>query len=131
MDVTAFELSKRTPAKRVDRYGDLPLGAVFRGDERYNRRALFNGPRRWDYWDRLENPDDHQYPNLWPDKHPAYFWAQLVMPAGSSMTLRGRFPHARYMKLASTSMEPSPRWCCAPCTRRPQWTPPKRRSPSS
>jgi len=100
MDVTAFELANRAPAKTVERYGDLPLGAVIRGDERYNRRGLFNGPRGWDYWNRLEDPDDHQNPNLWPDKRPTYLWAQLIVPAGSSMTLRGRFPHARYMKLA-------------------------------
>ncbi len=100
MTVTAFELAKRGPAKSADRYGDLPLGAVIRGDERYNRAGLFRGPRGWDYWDRLENPDAHQNPNLWPDKRPTYFWAQLAMPAGSSLTIRGTFPHARYMKLA-------------------------------
>ena len=100
MAVTAFELAKRGPAKSADRYGDLPLGAVIRGDERYNRPGLFNGPRGWDYWNRLEDPDAHQNPNLWPDKRPTYFWAQLVMPAGSAMTMRGQFPHARYMKLA-------------------------------
>ena len=100
MTVTAFELANRAQAKSVARYGDLPLGAVIRGDERYNRRGLFNGPRGWDYWNRLEDPDPYQNPNLWPDKRPTYFWAQLVMPAGSAVTLRGVFPHARYMKLA-------------------------------
>lgn len=43
-------------------------GAVIRGDERYNRPSLFNGPRGWDYWNRLEDADLHQNPNLWPDK---------------------------------------------------------------
>ena len=97
---TSFELANRAQAKSAERYGDLPLGTVIRGDERYNRPGLFNGPRGWDYWNRLEDPAPHQNPNLWPDKRPTYFWAQLVMPAGSAMTMRGVYPHARYIKLA-------------------------------
>jgi hypothetical protein len=103
--VTAFELAHRDRAKSAARYGDLPLGAVIRGDERYNRPGLFNGPRGWDYWNRLENPAAYQNPDLWPDKRPTYFWARMAMPAGSSLTLRSRFPHARYMKLATYRYE--------------------------
>ena len=94
----AFALEKRAVAKSVERYGDLPLGAVIRTDERYNKDGLFLGPRGWDYWNRLENPKPYQNPNLWPDKRPTYFIGQLAMPAGSSLTIRGRFPHARYFK---------------------------------
>ena len=43
-------------------------------------------------------PRPYQDPNLWPDKRPTYFFGQLVMPAGSSLTIHGRFPHARYFK---------------------------------
>src|SRR6266536_1061442 len=85
---TRYELANRAEAKNAKRYGDVPLGAVIRADERYNRPGLFNGPRGWDYWNRLEDPAPHQNPNLWPDKRPTYFWAQLVMPAGSAMTMR-------------------------------------------
>lgn len=94
----AFTLEKRATAKRTDRYGDLPLGAVIRTDERYNKSSLFQGPRGWDYWNLLENPKPYQNPNLWLDKRPTYFFGQLVMPAGSSLTIRGRFPCARYFK---------------------------------
>lgn len=95
-----FTLEKRVTVKSTDRYGDLPLGAVVRTDERYNKPGLFLGPRGWDYWNRLQNPESYQNPNLWPDKRPTYFVGQMVMPAGSSLTIRGRFPHARYFKFA-------------------------------
>jgi hypothetical protein len=97
---TTYELANRAEAKNAKRYGDVPLGAVIRANERYNRPGLFNGPRGWDYWNRLERPGAYQNPNLWPDKRPTYFWARMAMPAGSSMTLHSRFPRARYMKLA-------------------------------
>jgi hypothetical protein len=97
---TTFTREKRAPARTADRYGDLPLGAVIRTDERYGRDGLFLGPRGWDYWNLLENPKDYQNPNLWPDKRPTYFMGQLKMPPGATLTMRGRFPHARYIKLA-------------------------------
>jgi hypothetical protein len=97
---TSFTLEKRAATLGTDRYGNLPLGAVIRTDERYNRPGLFQGPRGWDYWNRLANPRDYQNPNLWPDKRPTYFMGQLVMPPGSSLTVRGKFPHARYFKIA-------------------------------
>jgi len=53
MTVTAYELANGAQAKSATRYGDLPLGAVICGDERYNRPGLFNGSRGWDYWNRL------------------------------------------------------------------------------
>jgi len=94
----SFTLANRAAAKSVDRYGDVPLGAMIRTDERYNRRGLFQGPRGWDYWNLLSDPEPYQDPNLWPDKRPTYCFGQLVMPAGSTLTIRGRFPHARYFK---------------------------------
>ncbi|MBI3797847.1 MAG: hypothetical protein HY268_12880 [Deltaproteobacteria bacterium] len=97
---TPFTREKRATAQSADRYGNLPLGAVIRTDERYNKPGLFQGPRGWDYWNLLENPKDYQNPNLWPDKRPTYFIGQMMMPAGSSLTIRGKFPHARYFKLA-------------------------------
>ena len=94
----SFTLEKRAAAKHVERYGDVPLGAVIRTDERYNKGGLFQGPRGWAYWNYLEDPKPYQDPNLWPDQRPTYFFGQLVMPAGSSLTIRGRFPYARYFK---------------------------------
>ena len=67
-----FILALRAPAKSTDRVGDLSLGAVIRTDERYGSDRLFQGPRGWDYWNRLENPKPDQDPNLWPDKRPSY-----------------------------------------------------------
>jgi hypothetical protein len=70
----AFTLANRAAAKTVDRYGDVPLGAVIRTDERYNRGGLFQGPRGWDYWNLLPDPERYQDPNLWLDKRPTYFF---------------------------------------------------------
>jgi hypothetical protein len=95
-----FTLEKRATARHADRYGDLSLGAVIRTDERYGHDGLFQGPRGWDYWNLLESPKPYQDPNLWPDKRPTYFMAQMKMPPGTDLTIRGRFPHARYFKFA-------------------------------
>jgi hypothetical protein len=97
---TPFALKEGAPAGTGERYGDLPLGAVIRTDERYGHDALIQGPRGWDYWNRLENPKGYQNPNLWADKRPTYFMGQLKMPPGTTFTMRGRFPRARYFKLA-------------------------------
>src|SRR5262249_33083596 len=95
----AFTLANRAKGGGLtERYGDVPLAGVSRTDERYNRDSLFNGPRGWAYWNLLQNPKDYQNPNLWPDKRPTYFFGQLVMPAGSALTIHGRFPCARYFK---------------------------------
>jgi hypothetical protein len=99
-----YILAHRSMAKSLERFGDLPLGAVIRTDERYGPQELFQ-PRGWDYWYRLENPRPGQDPNLWPDKRPTYMTAGLVMPAGSSLIVRGAFPHARYFKLAFYKFE--------------------------
>src|SRR6516165_8083215 len=63
----SFTLANRSRAARVERDGDVPLGAIIRTDERYNRDSLFFGPRGWDYWNLLQNPLAYQDPNLWPD----------------------------------------------------------------
>src|SRR6266478_7960359 len=101
----AFTREKRAASRSVDRYGDVPLGAVIRTDDRYGQDGLIQGPRGWDYWNLLQNPKDYQNPNLWPDKRPTYFLGQIAMPAGSSLTIRGQFPHARYFKLALYQFE--------------------------
>jgi hypothetical protein len=94
-----YILAHRKAAEASERFGDLPLGAVIRTDERYGPKELWQ-PRGWDYWNRLEDPRPLQDPNLWPDKRPTYMNAVLAMPAGSSLTLHGQFPHARYCKIA-------------------------------
>lgn len=95
-----FTRTKRAASLSVGRYGDVPLGAVIRTDDRYGHDGLILGPRGWDYWNLLQNPKNFQNPNLWPDKRPTYFLGQLEMPPGTELTLRGRFPHARYFKIA-------------------------------
>jgi hypothetical protein len=103
--VDPFTLSLRAPARSTDRFGDLPLGAVVRTDERYGADHLFQGPRGWDYWNRLSSPKPDQNPNLWPDKRPTYLVGQMTMPAGSSITVRGKFPHARYFNVSLYKFE--------------------------
>src|SRR5262245_41380094 len=96
----SFTRANRAKTQHADRPGDLSLGAVIRTDERYNKDGLFKGPRGWAYWNYLENPKPYQNPNLWPDKRPTYLFGNLAMPAGSSLTIRGRFPYARYFKFS-------------------------------
>jgi hypothetical protein len=93
-----YTLDLRKPAQSTERYGDPSLGAIIRTDERYNKNSLFVGPRGWAYWSYLQNPQPYQDPNLWPDKRPTYFFGNMVLPAGSSLTIHGRFPYARYFK---------------------------------
>ncbi len=82
------------------RYGSLPLEAVVRTDERYGRDGLFQGPRGWNYWTRLEHPKPIQNPNLWPDSNSTYFISRFAMPAGSRLNVHFKYPHARYFQFA-------------------------------
>lgn len=66
--VDPYTLANRAKGSAVARTGDLPLGAIFRTDERYNSGSLFSGPRGWNYWNYLPSPQGYQNPNLWPDK---------------------------------------------------------------
>src|SRR3974377_335911 len=97
---THFTREKSAPARTAERYGDLPLGAVIRTDERYGRDGLLQGPRGWNYWNMMENPQDFQTPNRRPGKRATYFISRLEMPPGTDLVIRGRSPHARYFKLA-------------------------------
>jgi len=81
-------------------FGDRSLESTIRTDERYGHDRLFQGPRGWVYWNYLENPKPIQNPNLWPDMRSTYFIGRFAMPAGSSMTLRGTFPYARFFQFA-------------------------------
>lgn len=82
------------------RFGDRTVEETVRTDERYGHDPLFQGPRGWSYWNQLEDPKPIQNPNLWPDTKSTYFIARLAMPEGSTLTLRGRYPSARYFQLA-------------------------------
>jgi hypothetical protein len=84
----------------VKRFGDKSLENIVRTDTRYGHDGLFQGPRGWVYWNHLESPRPIQNPNLWPDGQSTYFIGRLAMPAGSSLTLRFTYPHARYFQFA-------------------------------
>jgi hypothetical protein len=87
-------------AQNVTRFGDKSLETVIRTDERYGDDSFFQGPRGWPYWNLLEYPKPIQNPNLWPDTQSTYFLSRFALPAGSTLTLRGEFPRARYFKFA-------------------------------
>src|SRR5882724_6301464 len=98
--VEPFVMKNRAPGKAVVREGDVSLGATFRADERYNTGSLFSGPRGWIYWNFLPDPKAFQNPNLWPDKRPSYAFGEMSVPAGATLTVRGRFPHARFFNFS-------------------------------
>lgn len=87
-------------AQNVTRFGDKSLETVVRTDDRYGHDSFFQGPRGWPYWNMLEYPKPIQNPNLWPDTQSTYFLSRFALPAGSTLTLRGAFPRARYFKYA-------------------------------
>jgi hypothetical protein len=91
----------------VKRFGDKSVENVVRTDTRYGHDGLFQGPRGWKYWNLLEYPKPIQNPNLWPDMQSTYFIGRVAMPAGSSLTLRYTFPHARYFQFALYKWEHS------------------------
>ena len=84
----------------VKHFGDKSLENIVRTDTRYGHDGLFQGPRGWSYWNHLEYPRPIQNPNLWPDGQSTYFIGRLTMPAGSTLTLRFTYPHARYFQFA-------------------------------
>lgn len=98
--VDPWVLQKRAAGQAVWREGDVELGAVFRTDERYNGSSAFQGPRGWAYWNLLPAPGPFQNPNLWPDKRPTYFLGEMALPAGATLTLKGRFPYARFFNFS-------------------------------
>ena len=56
-----YILAHRRAAEAYERFGDLPLGAVIRTDERYGPNELWQ-PRGWDYWNRTREPAAHPGP---------------------------------------------------------------------
>ena len=84
----------------IKRPGDKSVENAVRTDTRYGHDGLFQGPRGWAYWNHLERPRPVQNPNLWPDGQSTYFVGRLAMPAGSRLTLRFTYPHARYFQFA-------------------------------
>jgi hypothetical protein len=84
----------------VKRFGDKSVENVARTDTRYGHDGLFQGPRGWSYWTKLENPRPIQNPNLWPDGQSTYFIGRLALPAGSSLDIDFAFPHSRYFQFA-------------------------------
>ncbi len=95
----------REAARSVSLHADKSLGNVIRTDDRYGHDGLFQGPRGWVYWNFLERPKPIQNPNLWPDMQSTYFIGRFAMPPGSRMTLRGRFPYARFFQFALYKFE--------------------------
>jgi hypothetical protein len=74
----------------------LPHRLAVLTNERYGHDCFWAPPKGMDYAN-LPGALPIQKPNLYPDVGSTYFVAQYVLPAGASLTLRGRFPHERYM----------------------------------
>jgi hypothetical protein len=89
------------------RFGDKSLENFIRTDDRYGHDGLFQGPRGWGYWNYLEYPRPIQNPDLWPDFQSTYFIGQMALPAGSTMTVHGAYPHTRYFEFALYKFERS------------------------
>jgi hypothetical protein len=90
----------------VTRIGNKSLETVVRTDERYGHDGLWLGPRGRDYGVMLEHPKPYQHANLYPDPNSTYWFAIMEMPEGSLLTLKGQFPHARYLQFALYRSDP-------------------------
>ncbi len=88
------------------RLGSKSLETVLRTDELYGHDGLWLGPRGRDYGVMLPDPKPYQHANLYPDPNSTYWFAIMEMPEGSVLTLRGRFPHGRYMQFALYRSDP-------------------------
>jgi len=99
------EATGRVPVAKEQRRGDKSHESVIRTDELYGDDPFFQGPRGWPYWNELDHPRPIQEPNLWPDMQSTYFLGQLDVPAGGVLTLRGAYPHARYLEVAAYRWE--------------------------
>lgn len=96
-------MTERAPAARP---GNKSLETVLRTDKLYGHDGLWLGPRGRDYGAMLPDPKPYQHANLYPDPNSTYWFAILEMPEGSVLTLRGRFPHGRYMQFALYRSDP-------------------------
>jgi hypothetical protein len=74
----------------------LPHELAVETNERYGHDCFWAPPKGMDYAN-LPGTLPIQKPNLYPDVGSTYFVAQYVLPEGASLTLRGKFPHERYM----------------------------------
>jgi len=74
----------------------LPHKLAVKTNEKYGHNCFWAPPKGMDYAD-LPGAIPIQTPNLYPDVGSTYFVAQYVLPAGASLTLKGKFPHERYM----------------------------------
>ncbi len=75
-------------------------------DEQFGHDGLWLGPRGRDYGVMLPNPKPYQHANLYPDPNSSYWFAIMEMPAGSVLTIRGRYPYCRYFQFALYRSDP-------------------------
>jgi len=87
-------LAAGVPARADITY--LPHELAVKTNERYGHDCFWAPPKGMDYAE-LPGALPIQNPNLYPDVGSTYFVAQYVLPEGASLTLRGEFPHQRYM----------------------------------
>src|SRR5215831_9690699 len=83
------------------RPGSKTRETVLKTDELYGHDGLWLGPRGRDYGVMLPHPKPYQHANLYPD-----WLAFLEMPAGSVLTIRGRYPYGRYFQFALYRSDP-------------------------
>ncbi len=74
----------------------LPKKTAVETNQKYGHNCFWAPPKGMDYAD-LPGALPIQRPNLFPDVGSTYFVGQFVLPEGASITLRGRYPHERYM----------------------------------
>jgi hypothetical protein len=92
-----FTIEKRAASRSVDRYGDVPLGAVIQTDERYNTNVV-PGSARLGLLEPAAGPQTLSGPEPLARQTGDVSFGQMALPAGTSPTIHSRFPYARYFK---------------------------------
>ena len=80
---------------KAPRFGNKTFEEVLSYDEKYGHDPVWLGPRGRDYGAMLANPKPYQVANLYPDPNSSYWIGQFHLPEGSTLVLKGRFPHCR------------------------------------
>ena len=89
-----------TPQPAPERLGDWSLKDIIRTNDLYGKDGFWLGPRGRDDGNRLPDPKPYQHANLYPDRNASYWFGLAKLPKGTELTLRGKYPYARYFQLA-------------------------------
>ena len=70
-------------------------------NHRYKNEHVIWGRPKGLLYGNLPGAGDEQKANLYPDRSCTYYVANICLPPGTSLMLKGEYPHARYISFTS------------------------------